>query len=130
MVADGLRRIPQRVVGVDDDGAFAEIGFDVALKGVAGVDQQDGPAVGRPRRAQVVHVAGKQGKAADAVPRKDLPVQIARADDRQRHQRRLASDRVESCEMGGCNGKRHQRQHAHGDSTARLPVAHPLVRSS
>ena len=45
VVADGLRGISQRVVRVDDEGAFAEIRLDTALKGVAGVDQQDRPAV-------------------------------------------------------------------------------------
>ena len=44
VVADRLRGVAHRVVGVDDERAFAEIRLDVALKRVAGVEQQ------RPRR--------------------------------------------------------------------------------
>ena len=89
VVADGLRGIPHRVVGVDDEGAFAEIRLDAALKRVAGVDQQDRPAVRCPGRAQIVHVSREQGQTADPVSRKGRPVEIAGPDNRQRHQRRL-----------------------------------------
>jgi hypothetical protein len=62
VVADGLRGIPHRVVGVDDEGAFAEVRLGAALKRVAGVDQQDRAAVRLPGRAQVVHVSREQGR--------------------------------------------------------------------
>ncbi len=66
VVADRLRRVPHRVVRVDDEGALAEVRLDAALKRVARVDEQDRPAVCRPGRAQVVHVSREQGQAADA----------------------------------------------------------------
>mgnify|MGYP003694384637 CR=1 FL=1 len=79
---------PMRVVGVDDEGALAQIRLGVALKRVAGVDQQHRPAVRRPGGAQVVHVSREQGQTAAAVSRKRRPVKIAGADNRGRHQRR------------------------------------------
>ena len=51
------------------EGALAEIRLDAALKGVAGVDQQDRPAVRRPGRAQIVHVSREQGQTAEPVSR-------------------------------------------------------------
>ena len=89
VVADRLRGVPHRVVRVDDEGALAEIRLDAALKRVAGVDEQDRPAVCRPGRAQIVHVSREQRQAAAPVLRKGRPVEIAGPDDRQGHQRRF-----------------------------------------
>jgi hypothetical protein len=126
VIADGLRRVPQRVVGVDDDRAFAEIGFDVALVGVAGVDQQDGPAICRPRRAQVVDVASEQGETAEAVSRKSFAVQIARADNRQRDQPRLGREGAERREtFGCCKRKTRQRESARSDPAAAVGTPLP-----
>ena len=98
VVADGLRGVPHRVVRVDDEGAFAEIRFGVSLKCIAGVEQQDRAAVGRPGRAQVVHVAREQRQAAEAISRKGRPVEIAGADNRQGHKRRSIGSGTETGE--------------------------------
>ena len=93
VVADGLRGVPHRVVRVDDEGAFAEIRFDVALKRVARVDQQNRSAVRRARRPQIVHVSGEQRQTTETVCRKRGPVKIAGADNRQRQERGLVRRR-------------------------------------
>ena len=98
VVADGLRGVSHRVVRVDDEGALAEIRLDVALKRIAGVEQQDRAAVGRPGRAQVVHVAREQRQAAEAISRQGRPVEIAGADNRQGHKRRSIGSGTETGE--------------------------------
>ena len=115
VVADGLRGVPHRVVRVDDEGALAEIRLDVALKRVAGVDQQDRPAVGRPGRAQIVHVSREQRQTAEAVSRKGRPVEIAGPDDRQGHQRRLVGGGTLTCAA---------RRHHQADDQRPEPARH------
>lgn len=51
MVADGQRVVAQRVVGVDDECSFRQIGFDPSLEGVTRVQEQHRAAVDRACRA-------------------------------------------------------------------------------
>ena len=87
VVADHGRRVAERVVRVDDDGAFAQVRFDAGLIGVAGIDEHDGAAIGRTRGMQVVEVAAEQLEVTVPVAAEDVAVQIRGADDRERDRR-------------------------------------------
>ena len=78
VIADGRRGVPHGVEGVDDQRAFAEIGFDAPLERVARIEQQHGTAIGLPGCAQVVEKPGQKRHPAAPVPGKDEPVQIGR----------------------------------------------------
>ena len=98
VVADGERRVADRVVGVDHHQAFGEVRLDAALERVAGVEHEHGAAVGRARGAQVVDEAAEHRQPAAAlVVGEQTPVQIVGADDRERDLRRRRPRRS-SCE--------------------------------
>ena len=89
VVADGRRGVAERVVGVDDQRALRQVGFDAPLIGIAGVDEEHGAAIGGARGSQVRHVAAEQREAALPAFGEDAAVQVGRADDRQRDAVRL-----------------------------------------
>src|SRR5687768_13388028 len=126
VVADGLCGVAHRVVGVDHDRALAEIRFDIALERVAGVDQQDGPAIRRPRRAEVVEVPGQQGKTAESVSPEGLAVEIGRPHDRQRHRWLVTDgDEPERCGRGQREGGHRKDARSHTSAVcAWFPASH------
>ena len=125
VIADRLCRVRHRVVRVNNESALAEIRLDVALKGIAGVDEQDRAAVCRTHPAEVVHVSREQGQTAESVSRQRGAVEVARADNRQRHERRVVrcrGDRSERCRVRGPQQREREksRRHQQGDRTRRV----------
>jgi hypothetical protein len=59
VIADHGGRVTERLVRVHDDRALAQVRLDPALKRVAGIDEQNGSAVSRAGRAQVVQIAAE-----------------------------------------------------------------------
>ncbi|MYD88648.1 MAG: hypothetical protein F4Y14_22340 [Acidobacteria bacterium] len=116
VVADGERVVAERIVGVDDEGPFRDVGGDSALEGVARVQQQHGAPVGRPRRAQVAQVPAQQRDASLAVVREDAAVQVGGADDGKRD----AVDRAVLIRRGNLLRRRRPReQNADGHQRGR-----------
>jgi hypothetical protein len=83
------RRVAKRVVGVDDDGPFAQVRLDASLKRVARIEQHHGTPIGSPGGAQVVEITGEDADASASAALHEIAVQVARADDRDRDRRRV-----------------------------------------
>ena len=111
MVADRRRRVAERVVGVDHDGAFAQIRVDPALKRIARVEEQHAAAVRGARRAQVLDVSAEHRQTAASVSLENGAVKIVGPDDRQRHHvRRLALGGDREVSHGGGAQQRQPRR--------------------
>jgi hypothetical protein len=67
VVADRGRGVTDGAVGRDDGGALVQVGLEGALEHVAGVEEEDGAAVGLAGGADVVDVAGEDGQATSSL---------------------------------------------------------------
>ncbi len=85
VVANRDGGVADRVVRVDDRGAFVEVRFERALKHVARVDDQNSAAVARTGRAKVVDEAAERRQPAASVARRHRAVKVVGPDDRQGH---------------------------------------------
>jgi phytanoyl-CoA hydroxylase len=84
MIADGGCGVAECVIGIDDERPFAHVGFDAALVGIAGIENDDRAIVGSPCRAQVLHIAAKDVEAAASPVLEDEAVHVVSANNRQR----------------------------------------------
>ena len=117
VVADGQRGVAHRVVGVHHHAALGQVrlharqGGGGGLERVAGVQEQQGPPIAGPRRAQVVDEAAEHAQAAARVRvRRDAAVQIVGADDGDgdaggRAGRARPGQRGQPRERGPCRGE-------------------------
>ena len=81
MVADRCSGITHRVVCGDDNGAFAEVGFERALEEITCVEKKHCPTVRGAGGPEIPEEAVKQRETASAAGRKDGAVQIVGAND-------------------------------------------------
>ena len=116
VVANRRRRVSERVVGGNDRRSFVQVRLERALEHVTGIDQQNGAAVTRARRAEVADVAAEQRQAAAIAALQDTAVEIVGADDRD-HDGPIARGAV-----GGGAGARRRRNQQRCSEANRCPI--------
>ena len=85
VISDGCRRVAHCGIGIHDDARLHSDSIRSRPdRGIAGVDEEHGPAIGSAGVAEVPDVAAEDRQASAAVALERETMQIGRADDGQR----------------------------------------------